>query len=108
MLNKQAIGEIANRISPMFAKGGYTADGVEVEVPIYRKEIDRDQGIIRVYLYLTDEHNGNFSEFKLLNEGGVVIDTEPYEIIKDISQGMVIAFKYKVTAERLFDVIDKE
>ena len=108
MLNKHAIGLITNRIAPIFARGAYTADGVEVRVPIFRKEVDRDMGVIRVYLYLTDDNNGNFSEFKLLDEDGNVVDTEPYEIVKDISQGMVIAFKYKVTAERLFEVIDKE
>lgn len=108
MLNTHAIEQIANRISPMFAGGSYLADGVEVQVPIYKKEVDKEMGVIRVYLYLTDEHNGNFSEFRLLDENGIVIDTEPYEIIKDISQGMVIAFKYKVVAERLFEVIDKE
>lgn len=108
MLNNNAIRQITNRISPIFAKGSYVADGEEVKVPIFRKEIDQDEGIIRVYLYLTDEHNGNFSEFKLLDENDNVVDTEPYTIEKDISQGMVIAFKYKVVAERLLEVIDKE
>lgn len=108
MLNENAIRQITGRIAPMFTKGAYTADGQDVEVPIFRKEIDPDEGIIRVYLYLTDEHNGTFSEFRLLDENGEVVDSEPYSIEKDISQGMVIAFKYKVVAERLLEVIDKE
>ena len=108
MLNKHALNQIANRISPMFASGAYTVDGVQKKVPIFRKEIDQEKSVIRVYLYLTDEHTGNFSEFKLLDENDNVIDTEPYEITKDEYKGMVIAFKYQITAERLFDIIDKE
>lgn len=107
MLNKHALNQIATRISPMFASGAYTVDGTQKKVPIFRKEIDQDKSVIRVYLYLTDEHTGEFSEFKLLDENDNVVDTEPYEISKDEYKGMIIAFKYQVTAERLFEIIDR-
>lgn len=108
MLNQYALNQISNRIAPMFSMGAYVVDGAQKKVPIFRKEIDQEKNVIRVYLYLTDEDTGNFSEFQLLDENDNVVDTEPYEITKDIDKGIVIAFKYKITAERLEEVIDGE
>jgi len=106
MLSQYALSQITNRVAPIFAKGAYIKNGEQIKVPVFRKELDEESNTIKVYLYLTDEDTGDFSEFQLLDESDNVVDTEPYEITKDIDKGMVIVFKYKITAERLYEAIE--
>jgi len=94
VISQYGMTQIANRVSTLLAQGAYIKDGQKVTVPVFRKE--HSGNTIKVYLYLTDEDVGTFSEFQILDEEGNVILSKPDSIIKDASKGLLIAFEVRI------------
>jgi len=94
VISEYGMAQIANRVSTLLAQGAYIKDGQQITVPIFRKE--HSGNTIKVYLYLTDEDAGTFSEFQILDEEGNVILSKPDSIIKDASKGLLIAFEVRI------------
>ena len=94
MISQYGMTQIANRVSTLLVQGAYIKDGQQVTVPIFRKE--HSGNTVKVYLYLTDEDIGTFSDFQILDEEGNVILTKPDSITKDASQGLLVAFEVSI------------
>ncbi|OAT81113.1 hypothetical protein [Desulfotomaculum copahuensis] len=94
MISQYGMTQIANKVSTLLAQGAYIKDGQQVTVPIFRKEYSGNA--VKVYLYLTDEDIGTFSDFQILDEEGNVILTKPDSITKDAAQGLLVAFEVSI------------
>lgn len=94
MISPYGMTQIANKVSTLLVQGAYINDGQQVKVPIFRKEYSGNS--VRVYLYLTDEDIGTFTDFQILDEGGNVILTKPENITKNEDKGLLVAFEVSI------------
>lgn len=94
MISPYGMTQIANKVSTLLAQGAYVKDGQQVTVPVFRKE--HSDNSVRVYLYLTDEDIGTFTDFQILDEEGKVILTKPDSITKDAYKGLLVAFEVSI------------
>jgi hypothetical protein len=86
--------QIINKIMGLIAHGAYVKDGQVVTTPIFRTELAEDT--LRVYLYLTDEDVGTFSDFRLIDASGQAVMTKQETIVKDDVEGLLIAFEIAI------------
>jgi len=84
-----------NFFKNLIKEGRYVVGGVTKNIDIFRIEQDGDQ--ITVYLYLDDSIKGSISKYQLIDTDGDVFDDAPDSVTKSEIQGILVAFRYKLS-----------
>lgn len=94
MLQTSIHTKMKNWFVSMIKEGRFTVDGKINTTPIF--EILQKGDTITVYLYINDQTKGRFTNFQLIDQDGVVMDTEPDNLTKDENGGLLVVFRYSI------------
>ena len=95
MITATGIGKVADYIKSLIAKGTYTINGVTKDVAILKTDLAN--GILIIYLYISNTDAGNITNVKLIDIAGTVFDDKPDNVTKVNTKGLLVAFKYTIS-----------
>ena len=94
-MNATGIDRLTEEIEDFLDSGRWTVDGNKVTTEI--RNVERDGGHIRIFLYLpASDNSATITKVELIDDRGYVIDEKSDVLDKEARKGKMVAFDYTI------------